>query len=698
MRTPVPPPTTKQVAVLAASGYPRLASILAHVHPTPSSSTDDSHSDQQVGHEEQECGENGSAAAGGSRDLLLALGWLMARGGVLSFLSSAAPATGGWRGSGASKDERGVGSRQCSQTSSCTLAPRQAFTLENSANMRVSALAQFSGCVVVCVCVCVCVCLCVHARACHLLCACAGVCARASVCMTIKLTQAFTQLSESPHLLPADARAPGGLGARGGMGVVEEKDKVRAAVRCAMAAWRAMELNVRQVANEHARVVRQLEGMLQDAAPACRNREIASVTVPELLRLYSPGGPLHRAGKGKVLGPCGTGRAAAGVEAVDSCASDREEDGRAADVGGGRRREELREALWGWMSSAAAAPVGCQKRVVATASSFGTNSPSGRGEAGSSAHSALERVANLRNFLEQLAPLIPLLRERGAGASAKQVSRKAAGEVGDMKQRGRVARQVAIASAYGAGVPREGRGRGESTGAVGAAAGTPGAGNSGRGARERSGGARERGGGDGAKAGADSYLLLGGGGSRHAAGRLDEWDDGRWDSGEWQPYYRHAQATQAHVPLCFGQHWLWEPKMSVQVEDGGRSGSSSGGRERGSRGAGDHLELMVPSRQDLPPRGLVAGHGTGGGAARGRGLKSRVQQDDEKCARAAMTGLQVGGEENLAVEGVEERARLARELQERAACVAAAREDRLRCLRAVAVDLSRCSGVQWKGL
>jgi hypothetical protein len=299
--------------------------------------------------------------------------------------------------------------------------------------------------------------------------------------------------------------------------------------------------------------------------------------------------------------------------------------------------------------------------------------------------------------------LMPLLRERCAAAGGKEATRKAAGEVGDKKERGRVARQVAIASAYGSGVPREGRRRGVSAGAAGNAAEATGTGSSGR-------GARERGGGHGAKSelkvAADAHLLLGGmratgaTGEWRAAGQLNEWEDGRWVSGEWVPCYGFAQPTRANVPLCLGQHWLWEPKMDVQAVDSVCGGSVSGGMERGSKGKWDHLELMIPPRQDLPAKGLVPCRGPRGGAMRGRGLKALLQQDDDHSAsaRGEKTDTREAAVENLVVEGVEERARLMREFQERAACVAAARENRLRRLHKVAVDLSRCSGVQWQGL
>jgi hypothetical protein len=516
-----------------------------------------------------------------------------------------------------------------------------------------------------------------------------------------KLTRASIQLSESVHLFPVDVHASVGLGLQGRMGVGEEKDKVRAAVRCAMAAWRAMELNVRQVANGHARVVGQLQAMLLEAAPACRNREIASLTVPELLRLYSPGGPLHQAGKGNILGPCRIGRSAARRSATGgSSVSDQDVAEGAADRGGGRRREELREALWGWLSSAAVAPVACQKLPSAAACSVSMSAAVARREAGTGVDMAMQRVASLKSFLEQLAPLMPLLREGWVAAVGKEAPRKATGEAGDKKERGRVARQVAITSAYGASVPREGRRRGVSAGAAGNAAGATGTGSSGRGARERGGGHGLK---SGLKVAADAHLLLGGmraTGEWRAGGELNDWEDGRWASGEWVPCYRHAQLTRANVPLCLGHHWLWEPKMDVQAVDSVCGGSVSGGMERGPKVKRDHLELMVPPRRDLPAKGLVPCRGPGGGAMRGRGLNVRLQPDNDQSAstRGEKTDTREAAAENLVVEGLEERARLMQEVQELAACVAAARESRLRRLHTVAVDLSRCSGVQWQGL
>jgi hypothetical protein len=138
--------------VLAASGYPRLTCILLHLHRTPPSSIDETHGGQEGDSSASEQAAVGGAAAGGSRDLLMALGWLMARGGVLN---STAPAPGG---AGAGEDERGVGTRRRSQTS-CAHSQQPAFAREN---MRVGALVlsvclrvsvRVSTCIHTCTCI-----------------------------------------------------------------------------------------------------------------------------------------------------------------------------------------------------------------------------------------------------------------------------------------------------------------------------------------------------------------------------------------------------------------------------------------------------------------------------------------------------------------------------------------------------------------
>ena len=100
-------PLAMQVAVLVSSRYPRLSRLLAHRTraPSPAEQPTSGDRDQSRPHEQllesdqmsssalphdrtckagaESDREGGREAGGGSRELLLALGWLMGRGGVL---------------------------------------------------------------------------------------------------------------------------------------------------------------------------------------------------------------------------------------------------------------------------------------------------------------------------------------------------------------------------------------------------------------------------------------------------------------------------------------------------------------------------------------------------------------------------------------------------------------------------------------
>ena len=454
--------------------------------------------------------------------------------------------------------------------------------------------------------------------------------------------------------------------------------------------------------------------LLHEAAPECRNREIASLTVPQLVRLYSPGGPLHCVKKGTRdgVGEERAERRAAACEARQ-VAGGEEQDDRASSMslsGGVERGAELRQVLWGWLSSAAQASSTCDvqasrwDKTSCSASEPTDLDPAdddGRQDMGQDCRTGGDsardmtaisrRMAKLRHRAAELMPLIPLLKQRAAEAAGEHGSGGARGDEGGRGPRSRGTRRGEIASAYSIGAPQasadKGAGVGGARGAIGRAVGSArvavGACGAGKVGME---GRRTKG--EGSTVSADVYSLLGGTRANGMAGPAWPWEA----SAALTRHEGSREVLQAQAPqmLRLGCHWVWKARHGddESARGGSMVANSAGESVEGVRAC---LEMMVPPRGDVPTKGLVAGRGTGGGGRRSKGCVSREDVDsrDEGGARAA---------DITVVPALEERDRMCKLVEELRASVSDARAHRIAKLRAVAADLSRCSGVEWRGL